>query len=283
MHGADYTSRPFYTDATANDMAPRRRQVQEQQKGGTEVARWLQILKSILYELRPFSLPTRANLINFRESTRSTIILLGKEGYALFIHICNIILYLLKHITWKYVIYITAFLFMSMVAIWLEFGLVFFIFATLGLIFTVGLSDEARRPGQLSAWSVFNEGMTRLLGTIDAEALAQQYAGGAGAAAMMPAAPPVAQRGGGGGDDGWEVELIDAGEGDGAADYDGGGGGGATGRGGQGGGGGARKSGKKMRRRFDKEERRRKRELLAAAAGGGGGRYDDGFDDDYDD
>mmetsp|Transcript_15664 Transcript_15664/g.31648 ORF Transcript_15664/g.31648 Transcript_15664/m.31648 type:complete len:188 (-) Transcript_15664:112-675(-) len=45
-------------------------------------------------------------------------------------------------------------------------------------IFTIGLGDEGNADG-LSAYSVFNRGYQRLLGSVDVEALVQQYAGGA--------------------------------------------------------------------------------------------------------
>lgn len=48
------------------------------------------------------------------------------------------------------------------------------------LMFTIGLGDNTgAATGIPSAYSVFNRGMQRILGTMDAEELARQYAGGA--------------------------------------------------------------------------------------------------------
>jgi len=45
------------------------------------------------------------------------------------------------------------------------------------LVFTVGLSDDESQPG-VSAYSVFNRGFNRILGSIDVENLVQQYVAG---------------------------------------------------------------------------------------------------------
>ncbi len=51
------------------------------------------------------------------------------------------------------------------------------------LLYTIGLGENTgASSGIPSAYSVFNRGMTRILGTVDAEDLARQYAGGAAAA-----------------------------------------------------------------------------------------------------
>ncbi|KAL7492086.1 hypothetical protein ACHAWT_001705 [Skeletonema menzelii] len=53
------------------------------------------------------------------------------------------------------------------------------------LLYTIGLGDNTgASSGVPSAYSVFNRGMRRILGTVDAEDLARQYAGGAAVAAM---------------------------------------------------------------------------------------------------
>jgi hypothetical protein len=55
----------------------------------------------------------------------------------------------------------------------------------LALIFTIGLGDNQDRDG-LSAYTVFNRGFERLLGSVDVEALvAQQVGGGLAAGAGM--------------------------------------------------------------------------------------------------
>lgn len=56
-------------------------------------------------------------------------------------------------------------------------------------IFTVGLRDEDDRQG-LSAYSVFNRGFQRIMGTVDAEELMQQHVGAAGGGMMAFAMAP---------------------------------------------------------------------------------------------
>jgi len=66
-------------------------------------------------------------------------------------------------------------------------------------IFTVGLSDDENKDGGLSAYSVFNKGFQKLLGSVDADALLQQYVGGAGAGAAGGMMMMAAANGGAGG------------------------------------------------------------------------------------
>lgn len=61
-------------------------------------------------------------------------------------------------------------------------GPILIITTLLILLYTIGLGDNTgAASGVPSAYSVFNRGMQRILGTIDAEDLARQYAGGAAA------------------------------------------------------------------------------------------------------
>lgn len=65
-------------------------------------------------------------------------------------------------------------------------GPILIIFTLLLLLYTIGLGeDTGAASGIPSAYSVFNRGMRRILGTVDAEDLARQYAGGAAVAAAM--------------------------------------------------------------------------------------------------
>jgi hypothetical protein len=57
------------------------------------------------------------------------------------------------------------------------------ILTCLGAIFTFGLGDNAN-PDGLSAYSVFNRGFERIMGSVDAEALLQQHVGGGFVGAM---------------------------------------------------------------------------------------------------
>lgn len=62
------------------------------------------------------------------------------------------------------------------------------------LIFTVGLRDGEDDTNTLSAYSVFNRGMERMLGEVDAAELARQYAGGGFAAAVVARPEDVLER-----------------------------------------------------------------------------------------
>ncbi|KAL3942904.1 MAG: hypothetical protein SGBAC_002976 [Bacillariaceae sp.] len=66
----------------------------------------------------------------------------------------------------------------------LEAGPMVVMFTVLIGIFTIGLSDGERNPEGLSAYSVFNRGFERLLGSVDAEALLAQHVGMAPGAAL---------------------------------------------------------------------------------------------------
>jgi hypothetical protein len=70
----------------------------------------------------------------------------------------------------------------------------------LGAIFTVGLGDTSAE-GQLSAYSVFNRGMVRLLGDVQVEQLLAQHVGGAVVGGPAGAAGPAEGGGRGDGDD----------------------------------------------------------------------------------
>lgn len=69
----------------------------------------------------------------------------------------------------------------------LEAGPIVLILTALGAIFTVGLSDE--ETNGLSAYSVFNRGFQRIMGSVDPEELLAQHVGGGGMIGM-----PMAQR-----------------------------------------------------------------------------------------
>jgi hypothetical protein len=69
---------------------------------------------------------------------------------------------------------------------------VLIITAMLG-IFTIGLRDDDDRQG-LSAYSVFNRGFQRIMGSIDADELLQQHVGAVGGAMAFAMAPPLHQQ-----------------------------------------------------------------------------------------
>jgi len=64
-------------------------------------------------------------------------------------------------------------------------GPIIVILTLLTLLYTIGLGDNTgAASGIPSAYSVFNRGMQRIMGTVDGEELARQYAGGAMMAGM---------------------------------------------------------------------------------------------------
>jgi hypothetical protein len=132
-------------------------------------------------------------------------------------------------------------------AVRVGFGLVFAIISAIALIWTKGLGDT-RKAGDMSAWSVFNEGFEGLLGTLRAEQFDNEIRH------RDVDAQPVGQE---------PVDPVDMDEmdvDDGADE-------------GRGPAAGARRSGKKARRRYDKEERRRKRETQRELRGEQDGDY----------
>ena len=89
-----------------------------------------------------------------------------------------------RHLDWRYIV---ALLVYCGTVRWihqqLEAGPFVVILSVLAIIFTVGLSDE--QSDGLSAYSVFNKGFQKILGSVDADALLQQYVGGGGAGMVM--------------------------------------------------------------------------------------------------
>jgi hypothetical protein len=73
----------------------------------------------------------------------------------------------------------------------LEAGPIVLMLTSLIAIFTIGLSDNTGNQGGLSAYSVFNRGFERLMGSVDAEALLAQHIGLV-PGAVMPIAPAEA-------------------------------------------------------------------------------------------
>jgi len=59
----------------------------------------------------------------------------------------------------------------------LDAGPILLILTTLVAIFTIGLGDNQNQQG-LSAYSVFNRGFERIMGSVDADALLAQHVGG---------------------------------------------------------------------------------------------------------
>ena len=82
---------------------------------------------------------------------------------------------------WKWTILIALYyMFVRWMHETIEAGPVVIIVTALAVICTVGLSDHSTRDG-LSAYSVFNQGFQKIMGSIDADELLQQHVGGGGA------------------------------------------------------------------------------------------------------
>ena len=75
----------------------------------------------------------------------------------------------------------------------IEAGPIVLMITSLALIFTIGLSDNDGNEERLSAYSVFNRGFERLLGSVDAESLLAQHVG-MGPGAALPVVPQQQQQ-----------------------------------------------------------------------------------------
>jgi hypothetical protein len=150
-------------------------------------------LRAILYEIQPIRY--------------SVLVANFGDGYRYFAHVgSNIIFWgrnwvprtgsqaiktvrLLTWDQWKWTIVIALYyVFIRWIHETLDAGPVVLIVTALTIIFTVGLSDQANMDG-LSAYSVFNKGFQKIMGSIDADDLLQQHLGGGGIMQMMQRRP----------------------------------------------------------------------------------------------
>ena len=184
---------------------------------------------------------------------------------------------------------------------WIDGGPMVIIITSLIAIFTIGLGDESsenennneqqQQQNRISAYSVFNRGFQRLLGSVDADALlAQHVGGGIGLGGVAAGNFMMGGDGDGGGDGGMRIQHnVDDVDRQRAHRRRGGGGGGNdaavvngvdddeddnddndnnnnNGAGTTDGRGGARKSGKKARRRNLDQRRQNRQQREAAVA-----------------
>jgi len=95
---------------------------------------------------------------------------------------------IIRQVTYRQWLYVAGGLLYGAAVRWihaaLDAGPVVVILTALTAIFTVGLSDEGNADG-ISAYSVFNKGFYKILGSVDADALLQQHVGGGGGGMMM--------------------------------------------------------------------------------------------------
>jgi len=155
----------------------------------TQKQQWLSYIRAILYELQPI------------RSSEIDIPSWARKAQSLWQAITQFITTTLPSWTTKSFTFVSKmtlkqwmvvagvlgyYAFIRYVHYALDAGPVVVILTCLVAIFTVGLSDKQNEDG-LSAYSVFNRGFQRLLGSMDANEILAQHVGGAG---FMPAMPP---------------------------------------------------------------------------------------------
>ena len=161
-------------------------QVDQQSAAGSNVlSSWRAYARAILYELQPIRhyeirscwdafVPTLFQLFRWW----GQVILVTLQSLPAGMRMIR------RHLDWRYIV---ALLVYCGTVRWihqqLEAGPFVVILSVLAIIFTVGLSDE--QSDGLSAYSVFNKGFQKILGSVDADALLQQYVGGGGAGMVM--------------------------------------------------------------------------------------------------
>lgn len=146
-------------------------------------------LRAILYEIQPVRYSILVS--NFGDSylfvshVCSNTIIWGRSWLP---RIGNETINTIRSLTWhqwKWTIAIALYyVFIRWVHETLDAGPVVLILTALAVIFTVGLSDQANMDG-LSAYSVFNNGFQKIIGSIDADDLLQQHLGGGGIMQMI--------------------------------------------------------------------------------------------------
>ena len=146
-------------------------------------------LRAILYEIQPVRYSILVS--NFGDSylfishVCSNTIIRGRSWVP---RIGNETINTIRSLTWdqwKWTIAIALYyVFIRWVHETLDAGPVVLILTALTIIFTVGLSDQANMDG-LSAYSVFNKGFQKIMGSIDADDLLQQHLGGGGIMQMI--------------------------------------------------------------------------------------------------
>lgn len=188
--------------------------------------RWLYykaLLQAILYEIQPFRIkPCYHRFLIFLKEEDGLRHVLSTTGHKTkhildsIQNVCRLIYNLLqqycnisslqqhKDIIWKTSVALISLKLYHRTLLYLHellhAGPILVILTLFTLLYTIGLGDNTgASSGVPSAYSVFNRGMQRILGTVDAEDLARQYAGGAAVAAAM---------GGGGGGGGGNNNVV---------------------------------------------------------------------------
>ena len=121
---------------------------------------------NLLYELIPICPADLYRLIRWMLREYVTLLRLVVN---LLIVVLRVIKYIVRHCWLRLLIFTTGFWIFNK----FDFGHLWIILTGFAIIY-LNLSTEARKPGELSAYSVFNEGFQRIMGDLDAEQIDQQ-------------------------------------------------------------------------------------------------------------
>lgn len=150
----------------------------------------ISLFNAIVYEIQPIRYSV---LIVMLQSLYGTIIALWKDAIEQCQTtlpgrsqqmLCSTIPSVVYHY-WKYILSIVLYYYtIRYIHETIHAGPVVLMITILIVIFTVGLDDTTKNSEYISAYSVFNKGFQRMMGTIDSDELLAQHVGG-GAANMM--------------------------------------------------------------------------------------------------
>jgi Uncharacterized conserved domain (SAYSvFN) len=146
-------------------------------------------LRAILYEIQPIRYSVLVSYFSdtyrYLSHVCPNIVTWGRGWVP---QTCNHVINTFRALSWdqwKWAIAIALYyVFLRWIHETLDAGPVVLILTALTAIFTVGLSDQTNMDG-LSAYSVFNKGFQKIMGSIDAEDLLQQHLGGGGIMHMI--------------------------------------------------------------------------------------------------
>ena len=152
-------------------------------------AKMSRFFRAIMYEIQPIRysvlVVNLGDIYRFLAPIFSNIIIWGRSWVP---RISEQAINTVRSLTWdqwKWTIAIALYyVFIRWIHATLDAGPIVLILTALTVIFTVGLSDQANMDG-LSAYSVFNKGFQKIMGSIDADDLLQQHLGGGGLLQMI--------------------------------------------------------------------------------------------------
>jgi hypothetical protein len=135
------------------------------------------ILRAISYELQPIRY---SQVTKFREVAATNLGTFGKHAKTTVPQFIRWTFEILNGMTkkqWLIVAFVIVYyVFIRWIHAVLEAGPVVLILTALVTMFTIGLNDE--KSDGLSAYSVFNKGFQKIMGSIDEDSLLQQHIGG---------------------------------------------------------------------------------------------------------